>query len=94
MDALGKMTILPARRLETIAPRMKAKGRIRVGADADITVFDADRVRDAATFEKGLQFSEGIQHVLVNGVPVVRDGQTVRNVFPGRAITGNFAPAR
>jgi dihydroorotase len=94
MDALGKMTILPARRLETIAPLMKAKGRIRVGADADITVFDADRVRDAATFEKGLQFSEGIQHVLVNGVPVVRDGQTVRNVFPGRAITGNFAPAR
>jgi len=88
MDALGKMTILPARRLETISPRMKDKGRIRVGADADITVFDAARVRDAATFEKGLAFSQGIDHVLVNGVAVVRDGKTVPNTFPGQAITG------
>jgi N-acyl-D-aspartate/D-glutamate deacylase len=91
MDALGKMTIMPARRLEAIAPAMKNKGRLRVGADADITVFDADKVIDTATFEKGLSFSAGIDHVLVNGVPVVRDGQTVPNAFPGKAVMGNYA---
>lgn len=94
MDALGKMTILPARRLESIAPRMKNKGRLRVGADADITVFDAASVRDTATFEKGLRFPTGIDHVLVNGVPVVREGKTVPGVFPGQAVTGNFAGGR
>ena len=94
MQALAKMTIMPARRLEAIAPAMKNKGRLRVGADADITVFDADRVRDTATFEKGLSFSAGIDHVLVNGVAVVRDGKTVPNVFPGRAVLGNYAERR
>ena len=93
MEALGKMTILPARRLETMAPRMKRKGRIQVGADADITVFDAATVKDMATFETGLVFSRGIEHVLVNGVAVVRDGKTVPGVFPGQAVTGNY-PAR
>lgn len=91
MDGLAKMTIMPARRLEAIAPEMKNKGRLRVGADADITVFDPARIRDTATFEKGLSFSEGIDHVLVNGVPIVRDGRTVPDTFPGRAVTGNYA---
>ena len=86
MQALAKMTIMPARRLESIAPQMKNKGRLRVGADADITVFDPERVRDTATFEKGLSFSAGIDHVVVNGVPVVRDGKTVPNTFPGKAV--------
>jgi N-acyl-D-aspartate/D-glutamate deacylase len=81
---------MPARRLEAIAPAMKNKGRLRVGADADITVFDTDRVRDTAKFEKGLSFSAGIDHVLVNGVAVVRDGKTVPNAFPGRAVVGNY----
>jgi N-acyl-D-aspartate/D-glutamate deacylase len=91
MEALAKMTIMPARRLETIAPQMKNKGRLRVGADADITVFDAAHVIDTATFEKGLSFSAGIDHVLVNGVAVVLDGKTVPNTFPGRAVLGNYA---
>lgn len=94
MDALGKMTILPARRLESIAPGMKNKGRIRVGADADITVFNPATVRDQATFEHGLRFSSGITHVLVNGVPVVREEKTVPGVFPGQPVTGNFANVR
>ena len=91
MDALAKMTIMPARRLQSIAPQMRNKGRIRVGADADITVFDPERIADTATFEKGLSFSAGIDHVLVNGVAVVRDGRTVPNTFPGRAVLGNYA---
>lgn len=85
MAALRKMTLMPAQRLEKRAPMFKDKGRIRVGADADITVFDATRVIDKATYENPLQYSEGIQFVLVNGVPVVKDGQLIDGVFPGRA---------
>ena len=85
MTALRKMTLMPAQRLEKRAPVFKDKGRIRVGADADITVFDPKRIIDKATYEQPLQYSEGIQFVLVNGVPVVKDGQLVDGVFPGRA---------
>ncbi len=94
MDALAKMTIMPARRLEAVAPQMRNKGRIRVGADADFTVFDPARVIDTATFEKGLSFSAGIDHVLVNGVAVVRDGRTVPKAFPGKPLLGNYADRR
>jgi N-acyl-D-aspartate/D-glutamate deacylase len=85
MTALRKMTLMPAQRLEQRAAAFKTKGRIKVGADADITVFDANRVIDKATFEKPLQYSQGIQFVLVNGVPVVSDGKLVTDVLPGRA---------
>ena len=85
MTALKKMTLMPAQRLEKRAPVFKDKGRIRVGADADITVFDPNTVIDKATYEQPLQYSEGIQFVLVNGVPVLRDGKLVDGVFSGRA---------
>jgi dihydroorotase len=85
MTALRKMTLLPAQRLEKRAPMFRHKGRISVGADADITVFDPQRVIDKATYEDPLEYSEGIQFVLVNGVPVLKDGGLVEAVFPGRA---------
>jgi N-acyl-D-aspartate/D-glutamate deacylase len=85
MTALRKMTLMPAQRLEKRAPAFRDKGRIRVGADADITIFDAARVIDKATYEDPLQYSEGIQFVLVNGVAVVKDGQLVERVAPGKA---------
>ena len=85
MTALRKMTLMPAQRLEKHAPVFQNKGRIRVGADADITVFDPNTVIDKATFEEPMQYSQGIQYVLVNGVPVVNDGKLVDGVFPGRA---------
>jgi N-acyl-D-aspartate/D-glutamate deacylase len=85
ITALRKMTLLPAQRLEKRAPAFHNKGRIRVGADADITVFDPNRVIDKATFEEPLKYSEGIQFVLVNGVAVVKDGQLVSGVAPGKA---------
>ena len=86
MDALAKMTILPARRLEGHVPAMKQKGRIAIGADADITVFNPDTVLDRATFEVPSTPSAGIPHVIVNGIFVVRDGQLMKNVMPGRAV--------
>lgn len=88
MDALRKMTVMPARRLERIAPMMKNKGRIRVGDDADLAIFNPALVIDKATFEEPAQYSEGIKHVLVGGVFVVKDGKLQPDVNPGRAIRG------
>jgi dihydroorotase len=84
MTALRKMTLMPAQRLQNRAPAFKDKGRIRIGADADITVFDPQRIIDQATFEEPLQYSDGIHFVLVNGTPVLTNGQLVDGVFPGR----------
>jgi len=81
MDALRKMSLMPAQRLG-----IQSKGRLQVGADADITVFDADRVIDRATFENAAQYSDGIAYVLVNGAFVVKDGQLQPNVAPGRGL--------
>jgi dihydroorotase len=86
MDALAKMTWQPAQRLENQVPAMQLKGRIKIGADADITVFDADRVIDRATFEKPMQPSLGIVHVLVSGTSVVRNGELAGDARPGRPI--------
>jgi N-acyl-D-aspartate/D-glutamate deacylase len=88
MTALRKMTLMPAMRLEKRAPMFQKKGRIKVGADADLTIFDPDKIIDRATFEQPLQYSDGIRYVLVNGVPVLRDGELVAGVFPGKPARG------
>jgi dihydroorotase len=85
-DAIRKMTLLPARRLEAWVPQMRSKGRLKVGADADITIFDPARIIDRATYEKPDQASLGIVHVLVNGISVVRNSALVASVAPGQAI--------
>ena len=91
MTALRKMTLLPAQRLERHAPMFKNKGRIRVGADADITMFDPNRIIDKATYEEPLQYSDGIEFVLVNGVPVVMNGKLAQGVFSGQAARAPIA---
>lgn len=89
-DALAKMTLFPAKRLEIAAPMMRFKGRLQVGCDADITVFNPKTIQDKATFSEGLAFSEGIEYVLVNGVCVVKNGETVAGLFPGKAVYGKY----
>lgn len=86
MDALARMTILPARRLEEAVPAMRWKGRVEVGADADLVVFDPATIRDRATFAEPATPSEGILHVLVGGTFVVRDGELVESARPGRGV--------
>jgi hypothetical protein len=90
MTAIEKMTLFPAKRLEGIAPVMRFKGRIQIGADADITVFNPDTIIDKATFEKGLEFSEGIEYVMVNGVFVLKNGNKVSDAFPGQPVYGKY----
>jgi N-acyl-D-aspartate/D-glutamate deacylase len=84
--ALAKMTLLPARRLEAFAPAFARKGRLQVGADADISVFDPDTVIDRATYGNPYQAADGIVHVIVAGEFVVRDGALREGVAPGRRL--------
>ena len=86
MDALRKMTLMPAQRLERLVPEMHNKGRLRVGADADLTIFDPATVIDTAAFGERAKYSEGFRYVLVAGVPVVADGKLQANVAPGRPV--------
>lgn len=90
IDGLARITIMPARRLEGMTDQAARKGRLQVGTDADITVFDPDRIIDTATFEEDLSYSVGVMHVLVGGQFVVRDGGNVDGAIPGRAIVGRM----
>ena len=85
-EGLRKITLMPAERLEKIAPVMKNKGRIREGADADITIFDPENIIDQATYDEPAKYSKGISYVLVNGTVVVNNGQLQDNVFAGKAV--------
>ncbi|MDO8795563.1 MAG: amidohydrolase family protein [Vicinamibacterales bacterium] len=85
MHALGRMTLEPARRLERRTPAMANKGRVRVGADADLTIFDPATVIDRATYEDASLPSAGIPYVVVGGQVVVDRGQ-VTKARPGRAV--------
>src|SRR5712664_4229054 len=86
MDAIRKMTLMPAQRLEARIPAMRQKGRLRVGADADITIFDPATVVDRSTYREPSLSPVGIQHVIVNGVSVVANGQAVEGLAPGKAV--------
>ena len=85
VDALRRMTVEPARRLERRTPAMAAKGRIRAGADADLTIFDPETVIDRATYEDASIPSAGIPYVIIGGQAVVDRGE-VTAARPGRAI--------
>jgi dihydroorotase-like cyclic amidohydrolase len=90
ITALEKMTLLPAKRLEGISPNMKFKGRLQVGADADITIFNPNTITDKGSFETGPAFSEGVEYVIVNGIFALKYGKTVPNVFAGQPIYGKY----
>lgn len=84
-EGIRRISFEPARLLEQSVPAMRGKGRLQVGADADIVVFDPETVTDTATFEV-LSPSTGIQYVLVGGQFVVVDGQLDTSARPGRAV--------
>ena len=84
MEALKRITLVPAQRLEGAVARMKRKGRLQEGSDADITIFDPQQVREMATYKDPSRKSEGVHFVLVKGVLVLEKGQTPANVAPGQ----------
>ena len=84
--AIEKMTLLPARRLESKAPLFRHKGRIQEKMDADITIFNPATIRDNATYQDPYQEATGIVHVIVAGQPVIRDGKQVEGSYPGQRL--------
>ena len=90
MDALDRMTLMPARRLERRTPAMLSKGRIKVGADADLTIFDPATVIDRSTYEDASIPSAGIPYVVVGGQVVVDNGK-VTTARPGRGVRAPLA---
>lgn len=81
-DAIYKLTTLPATNL-----RLQKRGSLKEGYYADVVLFDAGKIRDNATFEKPHQYATGMQHVFVNGVQVLKDGEHT-GAFPGRVVRG------
>lgn len=79
-QAIAKMTSRPAEDL-----RIAGRGRLAIGAFADIVMFDPATVIDRAAFDDPHRHSEGIVHLLVNGVPVIRDG-ALTGAMPGRVL--------
>lgn len=88
LDALRKMSLMPAQMLERSTPAARQKGRLQEGADADIVLFDAATISDRSTFEKPMEPSVGVRYLVVGGTLVVDGGKLVPDVFPGRALVG------
>jgi N-acyl-D-aspartate/D-glutamate deacylase len=88
MDALRKMSLMPAQMLERSTPAGRQKGRLQEGADADIVVFDPATIGDRSTFQKPMEPSVGVHYLLVGGTLVIDDGKIVPDEFPGRALLG------
>ena len=94
VEAMRKTSYLAAVQLQQASPAFRRKGRLNVGADADIVVFDLATITERATYVEPAQTSVGVRHVLVNGVSVVTDGEVVDGVQPGRALRGAPGGAR
>lgn len=87
-EAIRRCTLVPADILRDLAPAMARKGRIQVGADADLVVFDPEAITDRATYAEPTLPSAGVRHVFVSGVTVVRDGTLLVDARPGRPVRG------
>jgi dihydroorotase/N-acyl-D-amino-acid deacylase len=81
-DAIRKFTALPAQRM-----RLTDRGVLKAGMWADVAVFDPATVRDRATFDNPNQLSEGMEYVLVNGIPVIDQGK-MTGALPGKVLRG------
>jgi N-acyl-D-aspartate/D-glutamate deacylase len=86
MDAIKKMSLMPAQVLERSTPSARLKGRLQEGADADIVIFDPQTIRDRSTYQHPMETSLGVEYLLVGGVMLVNKGKLIEGVFPGKPI--------
>jgi N-acyl-D-aspartate/D-glutamate deacylase len=88
MDAIRKMTLMPAERLERSTPAARSKGRMQEGADADMVVFDLETIIDRATYQSPMEPSTGVRYLVVGGAVLIDQGKLVPDIFPGRPLLG------
>jgi N-acyl-D-aspartate/D-glutamate deacylase len=86
LEAVKKLSLMPAQRLEASTPEARLKGRLQAGADADIVVFDLDTIRDRATFRDANATSTGVRYLIVGGALVVDEGKVIAGAVPGRPL--------
>jgi N-acyl-D-aspartate/D-glutamate deacylase len=86
MDAIRKMSFLPAQRMEKATAAARLKGRLHAGADADVVVFDPNTIVDHATYQSPREPSTGMRFVIVNGVLLIDQGKLLPNTYPGKAL--------
>jgi hypothetical protein len=90
LEAFRRCSYLPARVLDDVAPAALRKGRLDVGADADLVVLDPRTITDAATYTDPTRPSVGVRHLFVAGVPVITDGELRQDALPGRPVRGEL----
>jgi N-acyl-D-aspartate/D-glutamate deacylase len=90
MDAIRKMSLMPAQVLERSTHSARLKGRLQEGADADVVIFDPQTVTDRATYQHPMETSLGVEYLLVGGAVLVDKGKLVEGVFPGKADLGEM----
>ena len=88
MDAIRKMSLMPAQVLAHSTTSARLKGRLQEGADADVVIFDPQTVTDRATYQHPMEASAGVEYLLVGGAVLVDKGKLLEGVFPGKAILG------
>jgi hypothetical protein len=89
MDAMRKMSLMPAQFLERSTPSARFKGRLQEGADADVVVFDPQAVGDRSTYQHPMEASVGVEYLLVGGALLVDKGKLMEGAFPGKALLGS-----
>ncbi|MGE0769445.1 MAG: amidohydrolase family protein [Hyphomicrobiaceae bacterium] len=86
IEGLRKCSLIPAQILEASTPHMRQKGRIKQGCDADLVVFDYDRLQDRASFGRMNLPASGVRHLFVNGQAVIADGNLKLDARPGQPV--------
>jgi N-acyl-D-glutamate deacylase len=93
LEGVRKCALIPAEILARSTPAMRAKGRLQAGADADIVVFDFEKLSDRATFSAMNRPSEGVRHLVVSGQPLISNGVLDVAARPGRPVRRPVAQA-